>query len=435
KQATYNKFKYVDAKILRYFLKVADSIRYSARNEFYKFLGIDFKSVGTITASTNEPTYKAVIFPEDVSGMPDGVHLVSFIMTAKELLDCAYVFRKENLTENSGFYYQRLIDKAKILSIRNFLATEQRTFIDSIIVSLPKEATFVDKKKNPIKLKDLGDIKTDLLIHIPYNSNSIGIIDGQHRVFGHHEGPDSKEEKIIAQLRNKRHLFITGLYYEAGTFSEAEKRKFESKLFLEINSKQKKVSPQLLQDIESLQEPLSPIGLSTDIIRKMNNRSPFMNLFILSELDKKGIKTPTIIKYALMHLVEMDAKKETLFKYWKNTDKNKLLTIKDETSDELRNTYISFCADIISQFFVAVKNNFNDDWKMDGSSKLMTVTSIVAFLKSYNYAIEKYKGIKDIKFYTDKLSTLKIDFKNKKKFPYVSSQWPKFTEQINKCWT
>jgi DGQHR domain-containing protein len=439
KQETYNKFKYLDSKVARYFLKIADCIRFSARNEFYKFLGIESTQVGNPKASTNESIHSAVIFPEDVSGMPNGVHVVSFIMTAKELLDCAYVFRKENLTEDSGFYYQRLIEKKKIVSIRSFLVKEQRTFIDNIIVSLPKEAKFYtvgDEEEKALSLKELSEVTNNVEIKIPYKSNSIGIIDGQHRVFGHHEGPD-KDETVISKLREKRHLFVTGLFYDKGKFTEAEKRKFESKLFLEINSKQKKVSTQLLQDVQSLQDPLSAIGISTSVIRKMNNRSPFVNHFILSELDKKGIKTPTIINYALNQLVEIDAKKETLFKYWPKAGKGKILTAKDQEADSLRIEYVTFCSDSICKFFTAVKETFDDDWIMDGSSKLMTVTSIVAFLKSYNYTLEFYGEIKEIKFYREKLSKLKdkIDFKDKKGFPYISSQWPKFAELINKCWT
>ncbi|MBI5674817.1 MAG: DGQHR domain-containing protein [Nitrospirae bacterium] len=442
KRILYGEFKYIDYRILKYFLKVADSIRYSARNEFYKFIGVDFRQIGNTKGSYPEHIYSAVIFPEDVSGMPSGVSLVSFVMTAKELLDCAYVFRKENWDQNTGYYYQRLIERSKIVSIREFLSREKRTFIDNIIVSLPKEAKFYlkgekDLESEPIDPKAIDDVTSNIEIKIPYKSNSIGIIDGQHRVFGHYEGPDDQEERIIADLRNKRHLFITGLYYQKGMFTESEKRKFESQLFLEINSKQKKVNTQILQHIQSLQDPFSPIGISTSVIQKMNTRSPFLNLFLLSELDNKGIKTPTIIKYGLQQLVEIDESKETLFKYWHNQDKNLLQKQegKDNIAEELLNKYVSFCADTICKFFISVQSNFKDDWVTDGTSKLLTVTSIVAFIKSFGMSLEVYQGVKEIGFYQKKLSALKIDFKNKEKFPYVSSQWPKFAAEINKCWT
>jgi DGQHR domain-containing protein len=441
KRDQYNKFKYIDLRNFRYFIRIADSIRYSARNEFYKFLQIDFKQVGIGKASSLEHIQSAVIVPEDVTGMHHGIQLVSFVMTAKQLLDCAFVFRKENWDEDSGYYYQRLIDKKKIQSIREFLAREKRTFLDSIIVSLPSNVTFhsVDEdgnEKGEIDPVKISEVTSNSIIKIPYRSNSIGIIDGQHRVFGHHEAPESKEETIISELRVKRHLFVTGLFYPKGRLKESDKRKFESKLFLEINSKQKKVGAQVLQYIESLQDPLSPIGLSMAVIQRMNQRSPFLNHFLLSELDASGIKTPTIIQYGLQFLVEIDDQKETLFKYWNGQNKNSLITEKDsDEAEEVRKKYSDYCADTICKFFIAVKNNFTDAWTLDGSSKLMTVTSLVAFLKSFGRSLEVYHRVEDIGFYQKKIQALKMNFKDKRRFPYVSSQWPKFAEVINECWT
>ncbi|CAG1020580.1 hypothetical protein MTYM_00376 [Methylococcales bacterium] len=406
KRLLYNKFKYIDGRNLRYFLKIADSIRYSARNEFYKFLDLDFRDVGEAIASQQENIYSAVISPKDVSGMPQGVYLVSFVMTAKELLDCAYVFRKENWDQETGYYYQRLIEKKKINSIREFLTRERRTFIDSIIVSLPNDAKFFSAnqtrgKGDPIDPKSISEVTSNAIIEIPYKTNSIGIIDGQHRVFGHHEGPDNKEEEIIAKLRNKRHLFVTGLYYQ-NDFKESDKRKFESQLFLEINSKQKRVDAQLLQHIESLQDPLSPIGIAMSVIQKLNGRTPFLNLFMLSEIDEKknGIKTPSIVKFGLQQLVEINDDKEGLFKYWPCKDKMLLITDKESTqAEDIRKEYVSFCTEMIGKFFHAVKSSKEEAWTFDGKSKLLRVTAIVAFIQSFEKSIEVYKGVKDIPFY------------------------------------
>ncbi len=441
KKERFPKLKYLDQRSLRYLLKIADCVRFSARNELYKFLGLDFKDIGPIKSSQNQSVNSAVLFPEDVSGMPPGIHIVSFVMTAKELLDCAYVFRKENWEEESGYYYQRLIDKKKIGNIRKFLVKHQRTFIDSIIVSLPKDSTFHILDKNgdidkPIALKEISSVTYNTAIAIPYKINSIGIIDGQHRVFGHFEGPENKEEKIILGLREKRHLFVTGLYYEKGKYKESDKRKFESKLFLEINSTQKKVGAQILQHIESLQEPLSPIGLAMSIIQKMNAKSPFLNCFILSEIDtkKNGIRTPSIVRYGLQQLVEINISKNGLYKYW--TDGKKEVLINEPESDEaeeIRKKYVAFCADSICLFFSAVKDTQKIYWTFEDNSKLLTVTSIVAFIKSFEDAIEKYNGVKDFEFYKSKLKTLKINFKEKGS-PYVSSQWSKLTTKINECW-
>ena len=441
KRKLYSDFKYIDSKILNYFKKMSDCIKYSARNEFYKFLALDFKKIGNVTSSQNVPIRSAVIFPEDVTGLPSGVYVVSLVMTAKELLDCSFVFRKESWDEDSGYYYQRLIEKNKILNIRKYLIEKKTTFIDSIIVSLPKDATFCYRdddgnEKETIDVRKISTIETNTSIKIPYKVNSIGIIDGQHRVFGHHEGPDNKDEKLISDLRKKRHLLVTGLFYQKDKFSELEKRKLESELFLAINSQQKRVSPAILQHINSLQDPLSPIGLAMSIIQRMNGRSPFLNQFIISELDEKkiGIRTPSIVKYGLQGLVEISNEKESLFKYWADIEKQLLITNPESDKiDEIIKRYVTYCSDSICQFFVAVKNSQQNSWTYEKPSKLLTVTSIVAFIRSYENSIEKYNGIQTIEFYSKKLKNLKIDFKTEP-FPYVSSQWNKLADEINKCW-
>ena len=129
-----------------------------------------------------------------------------------------------------------------------------------------------------------------------------------------------------------------------------------------------------------------------------------------------------------------DVEKDSLFKYW--DEKDKLLLITDSNSEainDLRKKYITFCADSISQFFYAVKSTHNEYWVYDKPCKLLTVTSIVAFMKSYEFSIGLFKGIKDIEFYSKKLKNMNFNFKMEP-FPYVSSQWNKLSEEINKCW-
>lgn len=72
-------------------------------------------------------------------------------------------------------------------------------------------------------------------IKLPDKPNSIGIIDGQHRVFAYHESKD--DDADIAALRIQQNLLITGIIYPEG-ISDLEREKFEAKLFLEINSTQ-----------------------------------------------------------------------------------------------------------------------------------------------------------------------------------------------------
>jgi len=435
----YCNFKYLDLRSIKYFNRIVGCLKYTSRNEFYKFLGIDLSDIGSATTGTDEKAIDtAVIIPERSSGFPEGVQLFSFLMKAEDLMDCAYVFRKDSWATGANFFYQRLIDTAKVEDIRRYLAKYQRTFIDNIIVSIPDDASFF-KRNDSNKWESINDISKainieNIKIKIPYKINSIGIIDGQHRVYGHYKGYDSLESQI-ANLRKKRHLLVTGLFYDKNKFSESQKRKFESELFLQINSKQKKAEPSLLQYIQNLQSPNSPIGLAISVLNYLNGTEPFLELFHLSPLDGDGIKTSTIIQYALKDLLEINENKETFYKYWQDDIKSELTEINfTQTSiDE----YIKFASNTLIVYFKAIKANFRQNWTIvkKEESKLLSVTSIVAFLLGFKKSLEKYGEVKDFAFYNSKMSQLKIDFK-KESFPFVSSQWPKFVEIIESdVWT
>ena len=439
-QEEYSSIKYLDLKSLEYFKVVTSSIKLSSINEFFKYLNLDLSQVGDPSSDTVvKDIQSAVILPEASSGLPDGVQLITFVMKASDLMDCSYVFRKDSWNGGSNSFYQRLIIPSKVESIRKFLAHEKRTFIDNIIVSLPADVKFsriVNDVEIAIPDMTLDGIKLEsLIIKVPYKINSIGIIDGQHRVFGHYRGMDTLEP-VIEDLRNKRHLLVTGLYYDKTKFSEQEKRKFESSLFLQINSKHKGVEPALLQYIENLKTPNSSVGIAWAVISGLNNRSPFLGEFVMSPLDKTGIKIPTIIKYGLKDLVELNDNKETFYKYWTDADKSKIVGEKFD-SDKL-DEYIKFCARSLSMYFNAVKDNFPKTlWTLNNKeSRLLSVTSMVAFFQAFSFALEEYKVVKDQPFYKGKLSTLptKIDFAAKS-FPYVSSQWPDLVKIIKSCWT
>ena len=433
----YSQLKYLSPSILKYFIHVAKSIRLSARNEFFKYLGLDHPDIGEASSSTEEKYIdSAVIIPEAGTGFPTGIHIVSFVMKAQELLDCAYVFRKDSWGNKLGQYYQRLVEKAKIDKIRAFLAKEKRTFIDNIIVSLPSGTTFAKIEKNnkrvDIDVKDISTI-SNVQIRIPYLINSIGIIDGQHRVFGHYQGSDSLEP-AIQKHREKRHLFVTGIFYEEDKYKEPDRRKFESSLFLLMNNNHSKVKPDLLLYIESLKSPTSPLGIASNVIMALNNRDPFKGLFLLSPLDKIGIKTPTIIKYGLQGLVEISADKETLFKYWQNDKKTDLLN--ETWSEELYADYIKFCASSLSQYFNAIKSNYKDSWDLaNKDSRLLSSTAIVGFLKSFSTSLEKYHKIGTFEFYKPKIAKLTLTFSKTEFAKYGSSHWPTLAQDIDKeCW-
>lgn len=198
---------------LNYFKTISSSLRYTARNEFYRFLGIGLQDIGVSSSSKfKNDIDTAVILPEETSGFPDGIKLVSFLMCAEDLMECAYVLRKEDW-ETRIQLYQRLIDHRRINKIREFIAKNGRTFVNNVIVSLPSDVKFYrkDPSGNEIQIEQdsLSNIE-NMMIRIPKVINSICVIDGQHRIFAHYKADDKFENKI-SQIRKQRHLLVTGL--------------------------------------------------------------------------------------------------------------------------------------------------------------------------------------------------------------------------------
>ena len=154
-------------------------------------------------------------------------------MRADDLMQCAYVLRKENW-EDSIYLYQRLIKSDRIRNIREFVGTNKKAFINNIIVSLPNDVEFRDSKNNIVKINEESEFRS-LRIRIKKEINSIGIIDGQHRVFAHYKAPkEEKYEETISLVRSKLHLLVTGLIFPP-EINTQDKRKAESEIFLQIN--------------------------------------------------------------------------------------------------------------------------------------------------------------------------------------------------------
>lgn len=151
-----------------------------------------------------------------------------------------------------------MLHPSKIKAMRKFLYENDRVFINNIIVTIPvDEITLYNQDKEKLEIDDNGEIKcngtikTDpISVEIKDNTNIIGIIDGQHRVYTYHEGTDIYENKI-KDLRIKQNLLVTAILFPRN-LQKQDCLKFEATIFKEINSNQRKVSSELLQIISAL---------------------------------------------------------------------------------------------------------------------------------------------------------------------------------------
>lgn len=419
----YSNLLFWDPETLSYFNRMAQCIQHSARYEIFRYLGLKNDEIGFSGSEGGKTTIKApIIYPQEATGLRNGVRVVSFMMSAEKLLRTSYVLRKDSW-EESMFLYQRLIEKDKVKSIRAFLAQKGEAFYNNIIVALPDNVTFEDDAGTPILVENIGDFQHCKLV-LPDEMNSICIIDGQHRIFAHYEAPATEKYELqIAPLRRQLHLLVTGLIFPT-EMKEPERKQIQSQIFLDINDNTKKVAPNVLTHIEMVKDPFSDIGLARRVIERLNKKRVFLNRFELSALDESKIKVASIIKFALRYLVIVTPAegKTSLYAYWQGN--KEAFQQKDEAS---LNDYIEFCANSIDLYFSAIRDAFKSSWN-DPASKMLSVISINGFIIAFNRQLNKY-GVSDYPFYSSCLRKLSIDF-SKNGFPYTSSQYRKFSGRI-----
>lgn len=419
----YSNLLFWDPETLSYFNRMAQCIQHSARYEIFRYLGLKNDEIGFSGSEGGKTTIKApIIYPQEATGLHNGVRVVSFMMSAEKLLRTSYVLRKDSW-EESMFLYQRLIEKDKVKNIRAFLAQKGEAFYNNIIVALPDNVTFEDDAGTPILVENIGDFQHCKLV-LPDEMNSICIIDGQHRIFAHYEAPATEKYELqIAPLRRQLHLLVTGLIFPT-EMKEPERKQIQSQIFLDINDNTKKVAPNVLTHIEMVKDPFSDIGLARRVIERLNKKRVFLNRFELSALDESKIKVASIIKFALRYLVTVTPAegKTSLYAYWQGN--KEAFQQKDEAS---LNDYIEFCANSIDLYFSAIRDAFKSSWN-DPASKMLSVISINGFIIAFNRQLNKY-GVSDYPFYSSCLRKLSIDF-SKNGFPYTSSQYRKFSGRI-----
>jgi DGQHR domain-containing protein len=371
---------FLDGTKFRYFSALGKAIHRSARFELFKYLNIPFCEIGENVSKTSTPstTFSGYLLPEKNSSFPKGFKVVSFYADPNNLLTMSYVLRRDSWRSEDGLY-QRVLRKGRMSEMRKYLTTEKRVFVNNVIVTLPADTAINDAvvaSKN-LDEKSLLQAKP-VSIAIPFKSDVIGIIDGQHRIFCYHEGND-KYEKEIKQLRERQNLLVTGIIFPS-SFDEIARLRFEARLFLEINDKQKKAESELKHSIEVILNPYSTISIAKTIIQRLYRSGPLKGKLQTNYFDPTNlIRTSSIVSYGLRPLVKLDGS-DCLFSIWNESNKSQLRTLQKAKHDKAQtdpilNEYVEFCAKKINDLLLAAKLAHGvDQWEIKEFSKNPTLT-------------------------------------------------------------
>jgi DGQHR domain-containing protein len=421
--------KFLQGGLKKYFLALGKTIQKSARVEFFSYLKLKWEDVGegVLTASTQSREYAGQLLPASMSSYPKNYKVVSFYADPESLIASAYVLRRDGWMDGSHLY-QRILVRGKIAKMRRYLVDQERVFVNNIIVTLPANTPLNDPKTKGanVPAKDLNKAQP-VTVSIPAGYSTIGIIDGQHRVFCYHEGDDALDADI-ATLRKRQHLLVTAIIYPTG-ITENARLEFEARLFLEINDTQTRARPALRQDIETIVRPFSGIAVARRVIAELSKHGPYRGMFQLAYFDSaKKIKTSSIVSYGLRPLLKFEGS-DSLFSAWKNPHKEKLKarerkSAKDNDYDQdlqLLNEYVEFCVRSLNDFFTAAKlSHDTSHWDLedDTPSELLRPTSINGLIACLRRVIGHGMSLS-----LDAHKRRMTNFSSFKFGNYTSSQW------------
>lgn len=415
----------MDYSVVRYFKLLARTVKRSSRNEVLAFLGIEYGDFGNRAVMSNPPArepFPGSVLPEAHSNFPKGYKVVSFYIDPAALLSRAYVLRRDGWKERSGLY-QRMIIRAKLESVRRHLVEHKRVFVNNIIVTLPDSTKVLDDKDDTISPATITKTQA-ATISIPYDFNSVGLIDGQHRVFSYYEG--GANESVIAPLRIQQNLLATGIIYPAGVSPE-EKTRFEAALFLEINSNQANAKSELKQAINQIIRPFTVDSIAREVLDALNDGTGALaDKFARHYFETQAIKTTSVVSYGLRPLVR-PAPPGPIFGRWVDEAKDTFIAAED---DAARKRYVGHCASQIGIFFSAAKSQVPAErWTIDRKvpNRLLTPTFINGLVGAMRQAVEANVAIE--------FDSLRNAFDGLDEFPFENYKSSRYTVMSSDIYT
>lgn len=117
-----------------------------------------------------------------IQGKMGGYTYYSFSIEPEKLLKVGYVLHRNEVNQNMMPTYQRIIKKARLKSVRNFI-NDGGYFPNSIIISIDTGGKGLVFDQSGTKVD--GVISRLGILHIPKRYRTAYIIDGQHRLYGY----------------------------------------------------------------------------------------------------------------------------------------------------------------------------------------------------------------------------------------------------------
>ena len=210
----------------------------------------------------------------------------SFSIEPEKLLKIGYVLHRNKANKKMMPTYQRVIKKARLKSVHEFIQNGGY-FPNSIIISIEagKRKLKFDRANTQVK----SSIASIGVLHLPKRFRSAFIIDGQHRLYGY----------ANSEYKTKNSIPVVA-------FIDLE-RDEQVKLFMQINENQKAVpknlrntlNADLLWTSESLLSQFKALKSRISLELGENRESPLYDRIIIGENKKTALRcvtTDTVIR-------------------------------------------------------------------------------------------------------------------------------------------
>lgn len=365
-----------DEEELRYYEAVAEAIHEYAKYEIIHSFGIttdEEKQIHNVLALRFKQPYTH-----------SGSNLFIFTITPDKLLRTCVIYRR---AQGNADYYQRMVKKARLGSVKKFVTSENALLPPNIIVHfgrkviwdpvpIPKE----DTSGNEITLAKQKDYELGVL-SIPLEYASLELIDGQHRLYGF----------VDTELATKENFNLVAL----GMKGLRPDRKRNT--FVAINANSVRVDANLVAFLKHTDNEAEcqkdPELMAIKIVVEFNKTTPFKNRIRLLDIGNQKITLKGFSGYDLKGLL---GEKGLLRKYYpnneskeyvnalrlyfgvlesmfkkqcKNPDKYIIFTNRGISAflkllkSILKNCQCRIDEDIVRKYLQALKNNWDGGWE------------------------------------------------------------------------
>lgn len=407
----------------KYFHSLAKTIQGSAKYEILKYLRVDMKCIGESRIAGREvdiEQFQGFLIPANHTNYPDGFSIVSFYADPKSLISRASILRRDGWREQ-GLSYQRFIKEDKLISMRKQLSEKGKVYLNNIVVTLPSEALIRDENDKDIDCESV-DQPRSVILHLPKELGTVGIIDGQHRLFSYYEGCGEENgdiERKIDNLRSRKNLLVTGIVFPKNY--QGSKESFEAELFISINSNQSPVDASLMQEVKMLIDPNSPETLARRLINEISLGKALKGRLKTSQLDEKNVDLIAVGSLAPYVAQSIFGKRSSLAKEWsRETGKIR--------SEENNKDLVKYMADELDALLFSAKRILEDGWQTKEQGGVLSTTVIGGFIRLF---VRMSKDIpKTERKYDELFKRCKLE---KFKFSsYTGSAWGKMANDLYK---